>query len=394
MLTGIRRLWRRAQRSFPVECFYFDRPLVLLQSDDWGRVGLRDRQGLEQLRSMGMALGDHAYDSYTLETAEDLAALATLLARHHDSTGRAACLGMNFVVANVDFARVKADGFGGIALLPLSQGLPEGWVRPGLFEAYREGIAAGVYSPGLHGTTHFCRPAVERHIADAGERGVMLRTLWTAGTPYIYWRMPWIGYENWDPEPPAENRFLGSEMQRALVGGAVGMFAGLFARLPRSACAPGYRANDDTHKTWAQHGIRVAQNGTGTLAPPHFNGYGILHLQRSIDFEPAVAAKVSLEECLATADACFARGVPAIVSIHSVNFHSSVRDFRSRTLSLLGQFFQALKAKHPSLLYLHDDDLYKLVDSGAYESAQGTVRVRVTKRLTRIHGAQTEPLGA
>ena len=29
---------------------------------------------------------------------------------------------------------------------------------------------------------------------------------------------------------------------------------------------PGYRANDDTHRAWAQHGIRVAQNGPGTYA--------------------------------------------------------------------------------------------------------------------------------
>ena len=46
----------------------FSRPLVLLESDDWGRVGVRDREGFEQLRAKGIRLGEHPYDLYTLET--------------------------------------------------------------------------------------------------------------------------------------------------------------------------------------------------------------------------------------------------------------------------------------------------------------------------------------
>ena len=40
-----------------------------------GALGLRDRAGLEQLRSAGLTLGERPYDFYTLETAEDLSCL-------------------------------------------------------------------------------------------------------------------------------------------------------------------------------------------------------------------------------------------------------------------------------------------------------------------------------
>ena len=73
----LQKLWQRGRDLFPVAGFHFDRPLVLLQSDDWGRVGLRDQEGLEQLRSAGLALGERPYDFYTLETADDLRALST-----------------------------------------------------------------------------------------------------------------------------------------------------------------------------------------------------------------------------------------------------------------------------------------------------------------------------
>jgi hypothetical protein len=372
---------------FPVAGFHFDRPLVLLQSDDWGRVGLRDQPGLEQLRSAGLALGERPSDLYTLETAEDLTGLAAVLKRHRDSGGRPACVEMNFILANLDFAKMSADGFRQIHLLPLAEGLPLDWSRVGRMEALRNGIADEVFYPALHGTTHFCRPAVERNLNVEGERADLMHTLWRAGTPYIYWRMPWIGYEYWDPEQPEDERFLSAEKQTELIGHTVGAFAKLFGTLPRSACAPGYRANDDTHCAWARHGIRVAQNGPGALVPPHFDRHGILHLSRTVEFEPATNPEFSVELCVQQAESCFARGIPAIVSVHSINFHSTVTDFRSRTLSLLDEFLTALESTHADLLYLHDEDLRELVNPGLYKTAEGSARVNVIRknfRKTRV----------
>ena len=45
----LQKLWQRGRDLLPVEGFHFDRPIVVFQSDDWGRAGLRDRQGLDQL---------------------------------------------------------------------------------------------------------------------------------------------------------------------------------------------------------------------------------------------------------------------------------------------------------------------------------------------------------
>jgi hypothetical protein len=380
MLKLAQKLWRWGRDWAPVAGFHFDRPLVLLQSDDWGRVGLRDQEGLEQLRAAGLALGERPYDLYTLETREDLDALQAVLQRHRDASGRHPCLGMNFVLANLDFAKMSRNAFQQICLLPLVEGLPAGWSRPGLIEAYREGIAEGVFHPALHGMTHFCRPAIERELALESDRAGLLLTLWRAGTPYIHWRMPWVGYEYWDPEKPEDGPFLPAETQRELIGQAVGIFAKLFSALPRSACAPGYRANGDTHRAWAQHGIQVAQNGPAAPVPPCFDRYGILHLARTVEFEPAVDAAFSVETCLRQAQRCFEQAVPAILSTHSINFHSTLRDFRGPALRYLDDFFTALEAKHPDLLYLHDQDLYELVTQGSYRTSGANLQVNVTKQ--------------
>jgi hypothetical protein len=383
MQNLLRRAWRHGRSFLPVEGYVFGRPLVLLQSDDWGRVGVQDAECWDKLLGVGINLGERSYDFYSLETADDVAAVVSMLQSHRDSTGRPACLGMNFITANVDFARVIADGFRQIYLRSLTEGLPDGWNRPGLFEAYREGISSGVLSPALHGTTHFCQRSVERYLSDPGERGILLRNLWNAGVPYIHWRMPWIGFEYWDPEPADEQDFVTLLGQERLIDSAVENFSRFFSRPPRSACAPGYRANESTQQTWAKCGIQVAQNGPGIANPPHFDENGTLHLYRSLDFEPALAKDFSVDACVRVAEDCFARGVPAIVSVHSINFHSAMKDFRSRTLELLNQFLAALEAKHPDLLYLRDEDLYDLVDKGTLQSPQSAIRVAVTKRKFR-----------
>lgn len=381
-MNFLRKAWQRGCDLLPVSGFHFDRPIVLLQSDDWGRVGLRDQDGLHDLEAAGLKLGERPYDFYTLETADDLAALSRVLMGHRDSNGGHPIVEMNFVPCNLDFTRMGSEEYRQLHLLPLVEGLPQGWNRPGLIDAYRSGIVDGVFHAALHGSTHFCRHAVERSLERRDQRTELLQTLWKASTPYIHWRMPWIGFEYWDPERAEDERFLPVESQREFIGQTIGWFAKLFSSLPHSACAPGYRANDDTHLIWSQHGIQIAQNGPGALIPPHFGRHGIFHLYRTVEFEPSTDERFSIESALLQAKACFKRGIPAVVSVHSINFHSTVKDFRTRTLVDLDQFFSALESSYPDLLYLHDQQLLELVNKGTYSDGGGT-RVNVAQKSFR-----------
>lgn len=372
MLNAVRNLFRRPAESPGLA---FSRPLVVLQSDDWGRVGVRDREGYDALRARGLRLGEHVYDQYTLETADDVGAVAALLGRHRDSTGRPPCLVMNVCTANLDFPKMREGGYRTIETLPLAKGFPGKWSRPGLFEAYRAGIEQGVLYPALHGTTHFCPAAAENALAGKGERADFLKLLWEAETPYIHWRMPWIGYEYWNPEKPHAG-FLGADRQRELIGQGKRNFSELFGSQPVSACAPGCRANLDTHRAWAEAGIRIAESGTGSgLRAPHVDEFGLLHLYRTIDFEPS-QRELDIGKYLQVAGNCFSRGLPVIISVHSINFHSSLKDFRTPSLAALDSLLSALESKYPELLYVHDEDMYGIVTQGAF--LRGRLRVNVS----------------
>ncbi|HEV2696721.1 MAG TPA: hypothetical protein VGU90_01940 [Terriglobales bacterium] len=358
--------------------FTFSRPLVVLQSDDWGRVGVRDREGCDEIRSAGIRLGAHPYDLYTLETAADVNAVAALLLRHRDSTGRTPCLVMNVCTANLDFNTMRADGYKAARFMPLSKGLPGKWSRPGLFDAYRAGLRDGAFYPSLHGMSHSCSVAMENALAQNNERARLLRLFWRAETPYIYWRMPWVGYEYWNPEKPRAG-FLAAVDQQRLIAQAVENFSDLFGMRPVSACAPGCRANHDTHKAWSEAGIHVAESGTGSgLRAPHMDDFGILHLYRTIDFEPS-QRELEVDKYLEVARTCFARGLPLIVSVHSINFHSTLKDFCTPTLASLDKLLNALESQYPELLYVHDEDLYQIVSVGAFQGRSSRIPVTVRR---------------
>ena len=81
--------------------------------------------------------------------------------------------------------------------------------------------------------------------------------------------------------------------------------------------------------------------------------------------EPATT-KVDLGALIEQVGNCFGRGLPGIVSIHSINFHSTLRDFRTTTLALLDDFLGSVKKRWPNVLYVNDGDLLRIAQEACY----------------------------
>ena len=69
-----------------------------------------------------------------------------------------------------------------------------------------------------------------------------------------------------------------------------------------------------------------------------------------------------------------------MVSVHSINFHSTAKDFRTHTLKLLDEFLTRLEGRHRNLLYVHDAELCELVRYGRCYTAQGNLPINVFKK--------------
>jgi len=123
--------------------------------------------------------------------------------------------------------------------------------------------------------------------------------------------------------------------------------------------------------------VRVAQNGPGERRGPYLDGSGMLVTFRTVEMEPAIV-RCQVGKLVTQLGECFAAGVPAVISIHAINFHSTIQDFRTPTLQLMDEFLTSIEKMWPDLLYLHDADLFSLATEGSYAGEDGRVRVGVT----------------
>ena len=136
-MTLARKLWRRGRDLLPFAGFHHHRPPHHLPYPHSRLVAIPYSRPLHSGVGIHPSHCKRPYDCYSLETADDLMALAATLKRHRDSSGRNPCVEMNFIVANLDFARMACDNYRTVHTLPLSEGLPQGWNRPKLIEGFR-----------------------------------------------------------------------------------------------------------------------------------------------------------------------------------------------------------------------------------------------------------------
>jgi len=110
---------------------------------------------------------------------------------------------------------------------------------------------------------------------------------------------------------------------------------------------------------------------------PHFDRSGLLHTYRSLDFEPALDPALRVENCVVAAKKWFSAAVPFIISVHSINFHSTLAPFRQRTLPLLLGLLCALGKSYPDVLFVNCRQLLEIVETGAYETGGGRAQISV-----------------
>jgi hypothetical protein len=118
------------------------------------------------------------------------------------------------------------------------------------------------------------------------------------------------------------------------------------------------------------------QNGPGEQRRPYIDKSGMFFVFRTVEMEPAIQ-HCDIEDLMTQVDSCFTQGVPAVISTHSINFHSTIKDYRTPTLKLLDEFLAAMERRWPDLLYVNDADLFSIATQGVYTGNAGQISVGV-----------------
>jgi hypothetical protein len=332
---------------------------VVLQSDDWGFAGWTGDVSDRPRTPPGL----QRYAASTLERAEDVAALAAILAASRGRDGLPAVLQANHVLLAPDFGRLARDP-SDVAFLTFPSYAGR-WARPGLHEALLAAIADGVWHPEYHGALHCDLDRLRSRLA----RGVP-----TARAA--------VDSERWEFEDVASFAEYTSSPKtlRTTIPLGLEAFATCFGRPAVSTAAPGYVAPPVALRFLQQGGIRVVQGyarrprrrlgrlaaAAGTRRSPVRRFGSLWRIERIADFEPAAGSNAAavLQRC----EAAWRRGMPAVVSTHRVNYvgwdEQIVDPGRTALVSLLKGLGHAI--------FLTDHEIIQIASTGQSVSARGS----------------------
>ncbi|MEO5989105.1 MAG: hypothetical protein ABIU54_12010 [Candidatus Eisenbacteria bacterium] len=303
---------------------------VVLESDDWGLAAWSPDEQAHRVLTGTPAFRTAAgrlYGRSTLESAEDVRQLATVLLGVKGRDGLPPVFQANTIVANPDYDALEPPTFS-VASLPvvMHPQMPSRWHRPGLWDAVHRAEDEGVWWAELHGLHHLPASvwlhALRRGMDDA-------RRAHAQASPICQAVQDRGEYDAGESQ----------EVRAADLAAAVEGFTRLFGRAPSSFCPPDYRFDDWLEREAEKLGLNTLQGkpeqARGRWVAlrrrwlmrrfPHQQG-GRFYMPPRIAFEPRGNARpdgrVGHEAALRGVRAAWRRGQPAILSTHRLNFAS------------------------------------------------------------------------
>lgn len=302
-------------------------PVLIIESDDWG--------------------------AGPLAQAEALTRVSTVLQGIRDRSGRAAVMTLGVILEVPDGPRIAASGCSEYHALPLTDARFDG-VRA----AMQSGIAAGVFTPQLHGQCHYWPPA----LMCAAQHNGAVREWLTAPAPATTEGLPSPLQSRWVDASALPSRALPADAIRQAVAAEAHAYQTLFGNAPQVAVATTFVWTDAVEAAWAQVGIeavvtpgrratcRTAAGQPGCVDTVLLSGErslaGHTYLVRDVYFEPALGhAPQRLVDGLNTRTR---QGRACLAESHRFNFLQA----QDASLAALEASLRAALARHPDLRFI------------------------------------------
>ncbi len=317
----LRALWRE-----PV----LARPVVIVESDDWGPGPASDAQMLQRI--------------------------STLLAGIRDREGRPVVMTLGVVLGTPDGAAILADD-----CRRYHRRLLDEEAYAPIVEAMRAGCAKGVFALQRHGLEH-CWPAslLERARAD-----VELRR-WLANPDARSEALPSALQSRWVDTATLPSRPLRDVQVEPAVKEEGEVFQRIFGGRPTVAVPNTFVWSDAVEMAWAADGVRCVvtcgrqyegRSADGGLMPPTrqvFNGQcgcgEIRYVVRDVYFEPIRGHRA--EQVWQGVAERSALGRPALIETHRESFIDS-RESAEQALTELVRALRGVVKHHPDVCFLN-----------------------------------------
>jgi hypothetical protein len=334
------------------------------------------KEAFDKLSSLGFDFSKSHYLNFdTLESNDDLEMLFEILSRHKDSTGRTPVMtGVN-VIANLDFEKIKANGFTRYEYELFPETCKKYTGRDKVYDLWKDGIKRRLFVPIFHGREHL---NVQRWMKLLQENDETTKTIFEYGIPCVNksidgFPMPDLRAA-FDIDDPEDLPYL----KEVIVSG-LNDFEKLYGYRAKYFIPTNGPFNNSLESTLNDCGIKYIGTGKIQIEPlgnhtykKHFryigrkNKWGQIFLTRNCFFEPSSwehsSNKDWVNDCLKEIEIAFRCFKPATISSHRVNYVGSLHpENRANGLKKLDQLLTEIIKRWPDVEFMTSEELGDLI---------------------------------
>jgi len=344
------------------------RKLIVFESDDWGSIRTPSAMVLETLKQKGIPIDKTPYMFDSIESNEDISALANTLNSFKDISGNMPVFTLYNIVANPDFKRIRESSFTKYYSESFIQTYNTYSGRESSYRLLQEGVRKGVFKPQFHGREHLNVRRWMKALQNQMPETSYLFDLGMYGLPAklskenrrCFQRAFDLDHEN---EKVEKCKILSEGLD---------MFEKLWGYKSKTFVPPNYFWFDELEQCAKLKGVD-AIHGQRVQYTPDFNGglksirrymgqqnrYGQRYWIRNCYFEPSLQPyKDWVDSCLFEIKTAFLFNKPAIVGTHRVNYIGSISEAnRSRNIDQLNKLLKIMISKWQNIEFVCSETL-------------------------------------
>ncbi len=355
-----------------------NRKILVIESDDWGSVRIRDKKAYEALEKKGLNVNSIHYDSYeSIENNEDLEQLFELLLSFKDKNGNHPVITSMCIMGNPDFEKIRESDYSQYFFQPIHNTLLEYPKSDKVIDLWNKGYNQKIFVPELHGREHF---NVRRYLkilqSHEGKDGLRFALEHHSAGPSAY---NGIKYPNYlGALHPIHKDEIKELKDYVLEAGS--LFEFYMGYKPRVFIAPNAEEPRELESSLRQIGVqfltrskkRVYPLGDGQFANEwNFigkkNEYDQIVLNRNAFFEPVCFGEHEhitdwVDSCLKEIEIAFRWKKPAVISSHRVNYVGSISpENREKGFRELKRLLALVLKKWPDVEFMSSYELGQII---------------------------------
>ena len=341
--------------------------LIIIESDDWGAIRTPSKDTITYFEKKGFEIATSIYKNDSLASQDDLEKLFEVLQTYKGSDGKPAVLTANSIMANPDFAKIKAHDFQHYFWEPFTETFKRYPKHHNNFQLWKEGINNGVFYPQFHGREHL---NVKRWMTALQSNNEAIFTSFDQQTTYSG-KQDYSFMEAYDWDNPED-----IEQQQTIIAEGLQLFEKHFGYKSKSFIAPCYNWDTKLEPFLAAQGIEWIQGLRSQLQPTgvfdtyesirhHFGQQqnGLRFNVRNCFFEPSMLPQKDwVNSCLAQIQSAFLFSKPAVICSHRINYVGYINPKNSeRGLNDLNQLLRTIVKKWPDARFINTAELSQFV---------------------------------